>query len=187
MTDDVRARLRVLRHGIAAEEQARRADALVTAVAGQGWWLDGRRVGLYRAVRGELDPSGLERSAWQRGVETYAPVLAGDRLQFARSSPSTVWAPNRFGIDEPDDVEPVEATSLDLVIVPAVAVDRSGNRLGMGAGYYDRTFADRPRPLLVATIHPEQLVDHLPAEPWDVPVDVIALPGEVIVITSGAS
>ena len=69
-------------------------------------------------------------------------------------------------------------------VVPAVAVDRRGNRVGHGAGFYDRTFADRrkhtPPPVLIGVCHSFQMVEHLDARSWDVPLDLVVTEAGVI-------
>ena len=185
MTDELRSRMRALRRSIPIDVQHLRAQALATTAASLPWWPEVATLGVYRAVAGELDTSVLEQWARGRGIETYVPVLDGRQLRFAPSTPTGSWSQNRFGIDEPDDADTIDAARLDLVVVPAVAVDRAGNRIGMGGGFYDRTFADRPRsgrPILVAAVHPEQLVERIVTEAWDVTMDAVVLPDEVIVV-----
>ena len=67
-------------------------------------------------------------------------------------------------------------TELEVVLLPLVAVDWSGNRLGHGTGYYDRTFAfrrDRDTPILIGLAHRFQVVESIEPSPWDVPVDLV--------------
>lgn len=109
------------------------------------------------------------------------PVLRKNRLLFAPWDDSSDWEENRYGIPEPlcrhrDLLTPRQ---LDVVVVPLVAFDDSLNRLGMGGGYYDRTFAFRKRagalrrPLLIGVAYSFQRVDALQAQSWDVPLDVV--------------
>ena len=87
---------------------------------------------------------------------------------------------NQFGIAEPkldcSKVCPVQ--SLDIIFTPLVAFDSSGNRLGMGGGFYDRTLAacKARGPALVGLAHQCQQSDALPHAPWDVPLHAIATP-----------
>ena len=75
---------------------------------------------------------------------------------------------------------PVAVADCDVVLVPALAVDRRGVRLGRGGGSYDRALG-RARGLVVALLHEGELHDEpLPAEPHDVPVDAVALPGGLV-------
>ncbi len=117
----------------------------------------------------------LMQAIWQAKKCCYLPVLQLDRtLQFARYEPEDVLRSNRFGILEPlptADILPPEA--LDLVLLPLVAFDKTGRRLGTGGGYYDRTFAFVreavvTKPLLLGFAYAAQEAPSLPEEEWDV-------------------
>ena len=148
-----------------------------------------RRVGLYLPQDGELDPRPLAARLAQRKKHLFLPAInpvrhGGKLLEFVRWQPkSSSLRPNRFGIAEPVGRR-TPAWSLDLVLLPLVAFDRHGNRLGMGGGFYDRSFADRrskPRqPLLVGLAHAFQEVAELPTARHDVPLDAIATDRELI-------
>lgn len=90
--------------------------------------------------------------------------------------------PNSFGIFEPKlPLEKDESkTKLDLIILPGVAFDRKGNRIGMGKGYYDRFLVSQKGVPLVALAYSEQILDQLPCKPYDEPVDMIVTEKEVI-------
>lgn len=184
--DALRARLRGVRDGFSAERQRLAAEAAAARLAGWAPWAGATTIGVYRAAGGELDPSFAADAARARGATTFVPVLAGDELRFAPYDADTAWRPNRYGIDEPADATSVSGRSLDVVLVPAVGVDRRGNRLGMGAGWYDRTFrvvdADEPGPRLVAFVHTAQVLDAIASQPWDVPVSAVVTPDDVIEI-----
>ena len=100
-------------------------------------------------------------------------------------------APNRYGIPEPQCPrdELVEAAEIELVLIPLLAFDRRGHRLGSGAGYYDRSFAflrevERPAlPLLVGVAYAFQEVESIAPEAWDVPLDFVATEHELIECT----
>jgi 5-formyltetrahydrofolate cyclo-ligase len=88
---------------------------------------------------------------------------------------------NRYGIPEP----PIpsgeeERASLDLIIVPGVAFDRRGNRIGMGKGYYDRFLAGQKKVPKVALAYSEQVLDSVPKEPYDESIDMIITENEII-------
>jgi 5-formyltetrahydrofolate cyclo-ligase len=116
----------------------------------------------------------------------YLPVTDPPRsLRFARWRDGDPLVRTRFGIDEPAPAaRTVAATRLDVVCVPLIAFDRTGTRLGHGAGYYDSTFAfrgpRRTRPLLVGLAHAFQCVPHLDRQPWDVPLDLVVTDDEII-------
>jgi len=90
----------------------------------------------------------------------------------------------RFGLLEPAEpwLPPNAVADADVVIVPALAVDRSGARLGRGRGFYDRTLVLRgPRARLIAIVRDEELLDEVPHEPHDVPMTHALTPGRGLV------
>jgi 5-formyltetrahydrofolate cyclo-ligase len=133
---------------------------------------------VYLARDGELDLQPLVERAWAAGKRTYLPALWRGRLAFLPHQRDSAMRRNRFGIPEPA-VGPRRRASpcaLDLVLMPLVAFGAGGARLGMGGGFYDRTFAASVhrrhwrRPLLVGVGYAFQRVQPLPAQPWDVPL-----------------
>jgi len=145
-----------------------------------------RHIAVYIAMDGEIDPAELIAHARTAGKTLYLPVLehADDGiLEFAPWQPETPLYPNRFRIPEPRvSAESLRAAQdLDLVLTPLVAFDVHGNRLGMGGGYYDRSFAFLKtgvrKPLLIGLAYEFQRVSVLPAEPWDVPLAGVASDG----------
>ena len=164
-------------------EAARRAAAraLSRRFAGSRWFINSRTIAVYLPNDGEISLLPLVARAWSMGKRTYLPKLFGPKLWFLPFHARSALAGNRFAIPEP--VEParrrIRPMFLDLVLFPLVAFDRLGNRLGMGGGYYDRTFeAVRRRtawrgPELVGVAYEFQRVDALSAADWDVPLDAI--------------
>ena len=165
----------------AAERLAERLLALPFAPLGghvAGYW----------AVDGEI---GLH--AWQLRLPpslTYClPVLHGDVLHFAPWRPGDALVSNRYGIPEPDVAADtlLAAEEMTLVVAPLVAFDVHCRRLGMGAGWYDRSFAFRRErtapPWLVGAAFAAQQVDAIAAEPWDVPMDAVCTELDTLVAT----
>ncbi|MES9970813.1 MAG: 5-formyltetrahydrofolate cyclo-ligase [Candidatus Thiodiazotropha sp.] len=143
-----------------------------------------RRIAFYYAVRGEMDPAPLLQLALDTGKSVFLPILR-DRpttgLWFAPFTTRTSFTKNRFGIPEPSysHGKLVVPWALDMVFVPLIAFDRQGNRMGMGGGYYDRTFAFKKRrshlkgPILVGLAHEFQLQSEISVMPWDIPLDAV--------------
>lgn len=156
-----------------------------SAIARRLWQLPGlaraQRIACYLPANGEVDCRFIIESAWGRGRQVLLPVLRGNRLRFAPWRPGAASLRNRFGIDEPAVArsDEVDGRQLDLVLMPLVGFDLAGNRLGMGGGYYDRSFAFRLRrtrwrkPRLVGIAWQFQQVDALDARAWDVPLDAV--------------
>ncbi|MDQ7048469.1 MAG: 5-formyltetrahydrofolate cyclo-ligase [Enterobacterales bacterium] len=99
------------------------------------------------------------------------------RLWFMPYFPKSPVSKNHYGIDEVDQSlsEAIRPSTLDIVLMPLVAFDRQGNRLGMGAGYYDATFAhlakSQKRPKFIGLAYEFQRQKTLPFDPWDIPLD----------------
>lgn len=187
MTPHARASLRKsLRHArrsLSLREQNDAAVALHNALADQRFFRSARRLAFYLANDGEIDPSLLLAAALSRGQQCFLPLLhpfAHNRLLFVRYRKGAPLRRNRWGILEPclQARSVVPARTLDVVLVPLVGFDARCNRLGMGKGFYDRTFsfraaARRRRPLLVGLAHECQRVEALESQAWDVRMDRI--------------
>jgi 5-formyltetrahydrofolate cyclo-ligase len=179
----LRQRIRKQRASLSARTRSQAAQAVSRRLAGLGRFQRTRSVAAYIAQRGEMDPKPLVQASLYRGKRIYLPVLHPffhSRLQFCELRSNTILRPNRFGIPEPRTHTACLKSNrrLDLVLVPLVAFDRQGHRLGMGGGYYDRSFAYRRhtyrnRPLLIGLAYEFQFVETLPHEPWDVRLDAV--------------
>ena len=95
---------------------------------------------------------------------------------------SSVLVPDKFGVPIPDINRCAKANPerMDLILVPGVAFDCAGNRLGFGKGYYDTFLPQAPNAVKIALAYDFQIVEQLPAEPWDVPMDFIITENRVI-------
>jgi 5-formyltetrahydrofolate cyclo-ligase len=122
----------------------------------------------------------LIETLWAQGKETYLPIMkSGGRLQYEPYTSDTPLEKNQVGILEPITVQAFPLEDFDVVLVPLVGFDEQGHRLGMGAGYYDKTFAflntvPRPiKPKLVGIAYECQCLEVIAAEPWDVSLDYV--------------
>lgn len=177
---ELRARLRRARRALSGAERREAAQRIARALAATGWLRRGRRVAGFVATTEEIDTTPSLAAARARGCELYLPRLTHWRAgRMALSPIGPRRRLNRYGIPEPDTTGRVGARWMQLVLVPLVGVDRAGNRLGMGAGFYDRLLAFRRLrrswrgPRLVGVCHSAQLVEHLPARSHDVPLDAL--------------
>jgi len=188
----IRTRKRQLRNQLTALEQSRHATALCLRVCCKPTFLNSRRIACYLANDGEIDPEYIIQTAWKYRKHVYLPVLSPfqSKLYFAPYQPGMDMHINRFGILEPacSPVNWVTAWQLDLMLLPLVAFDESGNRLGMGGGFYDRSLAYRRsrtqslRPKLIGLAHELQREKKLEANSWDIPLDMIATETRIIKI-----
>ncbi len=181
MTDPrsaLRQQLRQRRRDIPAAQRIEAAEQLAHALFALPFTPTHGPVAGYWALDGEI---ALHR--WQMRLPdtlTYClPVLNGDVLRFAPWRPGQPLTANRYGIPEPDVAagDTLAAEQMALVVAPLVGFDAQARRLGMGGGWYDRSFAFRQArpapPWLVGVGFAAQQVDDLPVQPWDVGVDAI--------------
>ncbi|MFO7762836.1 MAG: 5-formyltetrahydrofolate cyclo-ligase [Wenzhouxiangellaceae bacterium] len=135
-------------------------------------------VAAFMPFRGEPDLVPAMQALSEAGRRIWLPVVDGPAMTFRRWLPGMQMKANRFGIPEPVDSRECEPERLELVLTPLVAFSGNGARLGMGAGFYDRTFAfanDNPSagPWMVGMAYALQQVDGLPSQPWDVPLGAV--------------
>ena len=181
----LRREMRQRRRALSIIEQKKAAEDLKSRVLAMPEFLRAKRIALYLPNDGEIDPGLLIEQARKMGKECYLPVLqplVENRLWFVRYDRKTPMTCNRFGIPEPKlkgfsdkKRNRCRPEDLDLVLFPLVAFDEQGGRMGMGGGFYDRTFAfsrHRPfaKPALIGLAHECQKVDDLPIADWDIPL-----------------
>ena len=137
-------------------------------------------VASYVPISSEADPAPLVRAALAAGCSLAMPhvVSRSEPLRFLAWSPGDALLPGPFGLSQPastaGEVEPA------VILTPLVGFDRRGNRLGQGAGYYDRAFARFPRAWRIGVALAVQEVDSVPTEAWDVPLHAIVTEQEWI-------
>ncbi|TMP03997.1 5-formyltetrahydrofolate cyclo-ligase [Pseudoalteromonas sp. S3178] len=148
-----------------------------------------KHIAIYFSNDGELDTSLLINELWQQNHTLHLPVIHpfnGATLLFQRYEKNSPMKANRYGILEPklncSQICPL--TDLDYLLMPLVAFDNQGNRLGMGGGFYDKTLAQLhqgnwQKPQLIGLAHSCQKVDALPIESWDVPLKTIITPDKI--------
>jgi 5-formyltetrahydrofolate cyclo-ligase len=173
-------RRRVLAARVALTEQERDAAGrrLRDTVLGLPQVQMAGTVAAYYSIGTEPPTRGLVYALWKRGTYVVLPRSRSDgNLDWASYEGPESMTPASHGLLEPTTPADRAITSADLVIVPALAADRHGNRLGRGRGYYDRALA-RVGPLIptIALLYDGELLDELPAGPLDHPVRMVAQP-----------
>ncbi|AMV73011.1 5-formyltetrahydrofolate cyclo-ligase [Desulfuromonas carbonis] len=138
-------------------------------------------VALYSAVAGEVFTDLVFDVARQQGKSVVFPRVCSAGLEFYRVEGRDMLAPGAFGVLEPAAGAVVPLAAIDLAVIPGVAFDLLGHRLGYGKGYYDRTFCTATeRPLLVGFAFDLQVVGQLPREGHDVRLDLLVTETRVI-------
>ncbi len=135
---------------------------------------------LYLDFRGEAGTRRILEALWAKNIPAALPRVEGEEIFFYEVRGWADVCPGYMGIEEPSaGCRPVNDKSA-LVLVPGVAFDREGRRLGYGGGYYDRFFAREPGHPRWGLAYAFQMVEKLPKEEWDQKVERVILPGKVI-------
>lgn len=174
---ELRRRLRRLRRELSPQVRSAAAERVAASILERLRRERWRRIAAYAAVASELDLSPLF-ARLPDDIELHLPAIADGAMHFRRWRSGDPLVPGHHGIAQPaDGAAVVDPARLDGVFLPLLGFDRRGNRLGSGAGYYDRSFALRlnqpPPPRLIGVAFALQGIAELPCEAWDVPLDAI--------------
>ncbi len=177
----LRKQLRQQRRQLSATVRERHSQAICQHLAAHTWLRTARQIALYLPNDGEPDVTGLIALLGGRNRHYHLPCLRGfgkQHMTFGAWEPGDELTPNRYCIPEPAICRSIPRWALSVVLVPLVGFDDRGNRLGMGAGYYDRTFQlrrdnRRSLPRLIGVAHDFQQLESLPSDPWDIPLDLV--------------
>ena len=166
----------------AAEAAGPKASLLIARrVLGDFVFMKGAVIAGYAAVHGEADPFPLMAALANQGHDLCLPQTQGDALVFRAWKPGDPLVVGRFNIPEPD--AKARERRPDLVLVPVLAFDRHGYRLGYGGGFYDRCLAEHRAKRTIRAIgiaFAGQEVEELPREPTDEPLDAVVTEERVI-------
>jgi 5-formyltetrahydrofolate cyclo-ligase len=180
--------MRRRRRALTATERETAAKAALTHFRSAFRLREGMKIAIYVSAKGELDTAPLIELTRRRNCCVYVPVVRGARQPLGFMPLAGPMRANRFGIPEPrfDTRRCIDPRALDIVLMPLLAFDLCGERLGSGAGYYDQTFAflrrhgTWKRPRLIGLAYRWQGVPALEHAPWDVPMDAVVTDAGVL-------
>jgi 5-formyltetrahydrofolate cyclo-ligase len=190
-TKALRQQIRHQRRSLSDSEREHAAFLLCERIAASKTFRHSKHIAFYLANDGEMNLNLLIEHAWEQEKQVYLPVLAEpntQRLWFVPYTPDSKLKNNRFGIPEPIHSYKTrlrKTLSLDLILMPLVAFDQQGNRVGMGGGFYDRTLAFlRQRkywhkPNLMGVAYEFQKLKHIESNSWDVPLQAVATEDDI--------
>ena len=170
----LRSSYRRARRALPLQAQRDHARAVARHFAATRLLLAFDRFALYLPSDGELDPTPLARRLLAAKKTVALPVVGDSRvLTFYRHRDDARFVRNRFDIAEPDTRTEarVQTRTIDVVLLPLVAFDDAGVRLGRGGGYYDATFGAASSALRIGLAHELQRHDGLEKNAWDAPLD----------------
>jgi 5-formyltetrahydrofolate cyclo-ligase len=163
------------RRKLSAGERQLASETIAAKVARAAWFQRSRNIGCYLGTAVEVDTWPIIARAWAMKKRIFAPVVEKKSImRFRELSPKCSLKDGPLGILEPEDGLLVDPRQLDLVLTPLAAFDAENNRIGMGGGYFDRTFSFLNgrrhlfHPKLIGLAFACQKVAKIPPNPWDI-------------------
>lgn len=195
MSSDIRARkaqirreLLSRRNALPPPERMKLGERIARHLLGHPRVRSASTLLLYHTFRSEVPTEPLVVALAEAGVRLALPhMTAGARaLAAAEYLPGDPLELGPYGVPQPVDFRPLPAASLDLVLAPGAAFDRSGQRMGYGKGYYDRFLSDPDlKGWIVGLAYAIQILERLPAEPHDRPVDALVTEEGIMTFREG--
>ncbi|MBK9738235.1 MAG: 5-formyltetrahydrofolate cyclo-ligase [Actinobacteria bacterium] len=182
----LRARIRAQRRARTESDLARCALHLAEAVT-KTLPEAPARVTCYRSLPTEPGTEPLVAALLAAGHDVWLPRIDGPDLRWVPIAEGTSYAAGPMGILEPEGAAVADLAQVqpDVILLPGLAVDAAGNRLGQGGGFYDRALAPLPQhsdggPLRVALLFDEEVLERVPTDEHDCTVDVVITPDRVV-------
>ncbi|MEW6662339.1 MAG: 5-formyltetrahydrofolate cyclo-ligase [Bacillota bacterium] len=186
MKKEIRRQIISQRLALSSDEVKLKSEKITNFLLNLPEWQHAHTVMSYLSFRQEVDTAAVISRAFAEGKQVVIPVCMERPRQLLASrllDTGEDLVPGTWGILEPkpEALRPVHPAEIDLVLVPGVAFDRCGNRLGYGAGYYDRFLRSLgPQAKAVALAYQLQVLEHIEAEEHDYPVDLVVTEEGVI-------
>lgn len=184
----LRQLIRQRRTSLTTAEQTTAGIALLEQIKQLPAIHDANNIAIYLSSDGEIDTKPVIEWLWQQNKKLVLPALhpfSKGHLLFLNYHTDSPITHNKYGIAEPklDQTQICLIKDIDIIFTPLVAFDHTGQRLGMGGGYYDRTleqwFNTGIGPLPIGLAHDCQQVEQIPAEHWDIPLPIFVTPSNI--------
>jgi len=165
-------------------------DNFINTVYFKNKKLKGKNISLFNSIRGEPDLSVLRDYLIEKDANCYYPVTLSDEIVMSLYFPGSgekQFSKGRLGINEPQSAD-FSFNEMDIVFIPGIAFDITGNRIGFGKGYYDKYLSKYPqnkRPFIIALVYDFQVLDKIPSQNHDIPVNLIVTDKRIIENRSG--
>ena len=181
---ELRKKLKALRNNLTQDEVDVSSRLVAEKILACDAYRKAEHIMGYLAFGKELSVDGILKQALADGKRVYVPeIISQTEIRAVELESFTDFAYDRFGIRSvPEPVKVCNPKILDLVLVPAVAYDRAGNRMGMGAGYYDRFLPQTENAIKIGVAYDALLQDELPYNEYDVPVPYLVSESGIVKI-----
>ena len=178
--NEIRYKMKSLRVVLPEETRRSAAEEVFSRLEKTAAFLLADRIMMYHSLPDELSTHDFLRK-WSGKKRFYLPRVNGVDLEVLPYEESRLEL-GSFHIEEPSGNDVTDPAEIELVVVPAVAYDRKGRRLGRGKGFYDR-FLQATKATKVGVGYEFQLLDEIPAEPHDVPMDMVVTQHTTIIVS----
>ena len=162
------------------------SEAIQQRLLAQDWWVAAFQVGIYCATANEPATEGLIADLFRRGAQVAVPMQRGDTYVWGWVEAGTGWHKGAHGILEPKQSQPAVPADLRVMVVPGLAFDAEGGRLGHGCGHFDRLLANSEA-WRIGLCFENRLVERVPMEPHDIHMDVVVTEKRVIFAPTAAA
>lgn len=169
----LRKEIREKKRAMAQEEIISRSEKLGCLFLGSQAYLNAKTIYGYLPYNQEVRTVPMLEQALKDGKKVAVPKIYGDTMRFIYLEDLSCVEKNSMGIPEPVADTPVAEDKNALVLMPGVAFTKKGDRIGYGGGFYDRFLAEEPNHPTLALCYDFQIVDSLPTEEFDIPVDTV--------------
>ena len=169
---ELRQRIRTQKRRFSAAELAVMSEDICSKVLALASWQEAGTLLLYYPLPDEVDVRLLIKDAFESGKKVLLPVVKGDELELHLYEGEASLKEGAFGIMEPTGplFAPIHYDEIELAIIPGMAFDSAGHRLGRGKGYYDRLLPNLKAAKLIGVCFPFQFLEEVPAEAHDISV-----------------
>lgn len=185
MKGAIRKQILSIRNGLSDSEVRTLSEGVFNNLVKSSFFTAAAHVMVYLDFRGEVQTEAIINYCLAQGKKVYIPICIPEthEISISRITSLEDLESGHFGIREPklQHIRLADSSLIDLVLVPGVAFDKKGNRIGFGAGYYDR-FLKRLKEgaISAALAYSFQIVDHIPSDEYDIPVDYIVTEKSII-------
>ncbi|MBR6639279.1 MAG: 5-formyltetrahydrofolate cyclo-ligase [Muribaculaceae bacterium] len=174
---EIRQEIKQLKDCLTDNEKRQSANRVFKKITETELFHRAHNILLYNSLSDELFTKDVIHE-WCKFKNIFLPRVNGDNLEILPYDANSLEK-GSFNIYEPMGENTCDISIIDMIIVPAIAYDRNGNRIGRGKGYYDRLL-QKASALKIGVGYDFQLIPHIDSEPHDIPVDIIVTPNNFI-------
>ena len=171
---EIRKQLKMERENMKPEKVAELSQKICKHILSSDAFQGAQWIFAYYPLENEADVKTVAQAAWSCGKKVAFPKVFGDDMQYYQVDSFEEFEPGAFGVMEPPENHLADPVGEVLVLVPGVAFDRQGNRMGFGRGYYDRYLAFRPDYHRMGIAYSCQVLEEIPVEETDIPQEMVA-------------